>query len=82
MDIAVTGTTSNIWSLVDLLGRPLGRIIEERGKGFIIEPDGRGRELMARVNSGAHPSLNEALAEIEKHLHGTCQLTNSDEGPR
>src|SRR4051794_22829566 len=48
----------------DLLGRPLGRIVEEPGKRFIIEPDERGRELMARVNCGAHASLNAALTAI------------------
>ena len=51
MDIAVTRRGRNVWGLADLLGRPLGRIIEEPGKRFIIEPDERGRELMARVNS-------------------------------
>jgi hypothetical protein len=80
MDIAVTRTGRNTWSLADLLGRPLGRIIlQEPGKRFIIEPDERGRELMARVNCGAHASLNEALTEIANHTHGTCQLAKGAE---
>jgi hypothetical protein len=78
MDINVTRTDWNVWSLADLLGRPLGRIIEEPKKRFMIEPDGRGRELMARVNCGAHASLNEALTAIENHTHGMCQLTEGD----
>ena len=79
MDIAVTRTTSSIWSLVDLLGRPLGRIIEEPGRRFIIEPNERGKDTLADVVRGPHPSLEEALSAIEKHTHGTCQLTKGDE---
>ena len=78
MDITVTRIPKrtpwdkDAWTLTDLLGRPFGRITKHPSGTFIIESDGRGRELMARVNCGPHTSLDEALTEIEKHTHGTC----------
>jgi len=78
MDITVTRTSSNVWSLVDLLGRPLGRVIEEPGKRFTVEADERGK-AMADVVWRSYPSLDEALSAIEKHTRGTCQLTKDDE---
>ena len=63
MDIAVTRTAWNIWALADLLGRPLGRIVEHPGKHFIIEPTERGRELLPDAKPGPHQSLDDALTE-------------------
>ena len=62
----------NAWDLTDLLGRSLGRITEEPGRQFFIDPSERGRQLMARLAPGPHPSLDAALAEIEKRTHGVC----------
>jgi len=78
MDITVTRTTSTVWSLVDLLGRPLGRIIEEPGTRFAIEATERGK-ASANLVLGSYPSLDEALSAIEKHARGTCRLAKGDE---
>jgi hypothetical protein len=80
MDITVTPTperppwVQNAWTLTDLLGRPLGSILEEPGSRFFIDPEGRGAALMAKVDRGPHPSLEEALTAIEKHAPCTCRL--------
>ena len=60
------------WDLTDLLGRPLGCIMEVAGGRFFIDPNKRGHILMPHANLGPHASLNEALTEIEKHTHGVC----------
>ena len=80
MDVIVTPATErppwvrNAWTLADLLGRPVGRIREERGPQFFIDPDGRRRDLMAKLSTGPHASLDAALKEIEKCTHGVCRL--------
>ena len=55
MDITVTraGDCRNAWTLTDLLGRPMGRITDARGPGFIIDPDERAPYIMASVPLGA-----------------------------
>ena len=77
MDITVMRTADGrrAWTLTDLLGRPLGRITQARGPGFIIEPHERAYVLMAKVPSGPFASLEDALRALEKHLHGACHLT-------
>jgi hypothetical protein len=76
MDITVTRAADcrRAWTLTDLLGRPLGSILEEPGRRFFIDPEGRGAALMAKVDRGPHPSLEEALTAIEKHAPCTCRL--------
>ena len=80
MDVAVTLTperppwVQNAWTLTDLLGRRLGSVLEEPGSRFFIDPEGRGAALMAKVDRGPHPSLEEALTAIEKHARCTCRL--------
>ena len=80
MDIAVTRAGANVWTLVDLLGRPLGRIVKNPGERFLIEPNERGQKAMASAARELHGSLDGALTAIERHTHGTCQLTKDDEG--
>jgi hypothetical protein len=63
----------NLWDLADLLGRPLGCIIEDRDRQLYIDLNQRGRALMPKGNLGPHASLDEALTEIEKHTHGVCR---------
>ena len=77
MDVTVTRAAGcrRAWTLTDLLGRPLGRIAQARGPGFIIEPHERAYVLMAKVPSGPFASLEDALRAIEKHLHGACHLS-------
>jgi len=74
MDITVTRAAGDwrAWTLTDLLGRPMGRIIGTRGPGFVIEPDERAPHIMNKVPLGPFASLEEALSAIEKHLHGVC----------
>jgi hypothetical protein len=64
----------NAWTFTDLLGRPLGRITEELGRQFFIEPNERGHILMPKANLGPHASLDVALAEIEKRAHGVATI--------
>jgi hypothetical protein len=80
MDVTVTRAPGGemAWDLTDLLGRPLGRVTEEPGPRFFIDPSGRGRTLMARFAPGPHASLDDALAEIEKHTHGVCRRASEE----
>ena len=76
MDIAVRRAGRNMWDLADLLGRPLGRVVEEPGNRFIIEPYERGRDLLARARPGPHSFLDDALTEIKQHARGACHLSS------
>jgi hypothetical protein len=67
----------NEWSLEDLLGRCMGRIIEDPPKHFTIHPDGGAVETMAALKQGPYASLDAALTEIETHTRGVCRM---DEG--
>ena len=81
MDVMVRPTSTrgkNTWVLTDLLGRSLGQIAEVSGPQFFIDLSQRGRELMARLAPGPHPSLDAALAEIEKHTHGIATIALED----
>jgi hypothetical protein len=84
MDVIVTRAAKrdvwgrNTWTLADLLGRPVGRIREERGPQFFIDPNERGHSLMPRASPGPHASLEEALTEIEKHTHGVCHCAREE----
>ncbi len=56
MDITVKpveGQTA--WSLVDLLGRSMGRIVEDPSKNFTIHPEGVVRETMNGMSDGPSP---------------------------
>jgi hypothetical protein len=52
------------WSLEDLLGRCMGRIIEDPPKHFTIHADVRAMEPMAGLKHGPFASLDAALTEI------------------
>ena len=83
MDVTVTRAADDrtAWTLADLLGRPMGRITRHPSHQFIIELDERVRSVMTKVTPGPHPSLDAALAEIEKHTHGVCRRApEEDEG--
>ena len=62
------------WSLIDLLGRPMGRITEDPPKHFTIYPDGKTTETMAGLSPGPFASLDLALSEIETATRGVCRL--------
>jgi hypothetical protein len=62
------------WSLEDLLGRCMGRIIEDPPKHFTIHADGRAMETMAGLKHGAYASLDAALTDIETRTRGVCRM--------
>jgi hypothetical protein len=45
------------WSLIDLLGRSMGRIVEDAAEHFTIHPDGFARASMNGINDGPFPTL-------------------------
>ena len=49
------------WNLIDLLGRPMGRITEVSAKQFTIHPEGYAVETMASIEHGPFASLDAAL---------------------
>jgi hypothetical protein len=55
------------WSLVDLLGRSMGRILEEPPEHFTIHPVGQAVETMRDLRPGPYASLDAALSKIETH---------------
>ncbi len=69
----VQPTTSTTWSLTDLLGRSLGTI-EGAGEAFKIHAKGFALETMDGISTGPFASLDDALAEIEKHTRGACRM--------
>jgi hypothetical protein len=74
MDVIVTpAQEADAWTLTDLLGRPMGQIVEEEAQQFFIDPAGLAIGTLQGIAAGPHPSLDAALAEIEKHTHGVCQ---------
>ena len=75
MDVIVTpaGEEGNAWNLTDLLGRSMGQIVEEEPKQFFIDPAGLAIGTLQGIAPGPHPSLDAALAEIEKHTRGVCR---------
>jgi hypothetical protein len=77
MDVVVTpAPEGGGWTLTDLLGRSMGRVAERVPGTFVIEPDGQAVGTMADIRSGPHPSLDAALAEIEKHTRGICRRSD------
>ena len=82
MDVIVTPTADGtVWSLTDLLGRPMGHIVETSIKQFTIHPAGHALETIAGIEHGSFASLDDALAEIEKHTRGVCRRNPGDDQP-
>ena len=79
IDITVTQAADcrRAWTLTDLLGRPMGRITEARGPGFMIDADKCALDIMAAIPPGPYLSLDDALRAVERHLRGVCHLTPS-----
>jgi hypothetical protein len=59
--------------MTDLLGRAMGRVVEEPPGTFRIEAAGQARETMKAMKHGPFPTLDAALAEIERFTRGTCR---------
>lgn len=72
MDVIVSQSEQGAWTLTDLLGRPMGTIVDET-TGFYISPAGEALKTMELVKRGPHPSLDAALAEIETRTRGLCR---------
>lgn len=73
MDVIVAPESDgDAWSLTDLLGRPMGRIVKKE-TWFTVDPAGGALETMAGMDVGPFVSLDAALAEIEKHTRGVCR---------
>lgn len=76
MDVVVTPVGSNrtTWSLKDRLGRQLGA----------IEQDGEALFQILAATGGlssvplTHPTLDDAMTAIAKHMHGACTLDSQD----
>jgi hypothetical protein len=60
--------------LVDLLGRSMGRIVEEPSQRFTIHAVGQAVETMRDLFPGPYASLDAALTEIETHTRGVCRM--------
>lgn len=73
MDITVRWVSEESWSLTDLLNRSMGRVVLVEDKGFMIVPEGHAVETMTGMAVGPHPTLDAALATIERHTRGTCR---------
>lgn len=74
MDIDVTPKPDEAaWLLTDLLGRAMGRVVEEAADAFRIHPAGQALQTMASMKHGPFKTLDEALAEIERFTRGTCR---------
>ena len=75
MDVIVTRTAygRKAWTLADLLGRPMGHIMEARGPGFTIFPAERVHHVLGKMPVGPFASLNDTLRAVEKRTHGLCR---------
>jgi hypothetical protein len=75
VDITVKRTEGETaWNLVDLLGRSMGRIVEDSPESFSIHPDGFARETMNGMRDWPYASLDAALRGIETFTRGVCRL--------
>jgi hypothetical protein len=82
LDVVVTPIVDRkAWNLTDLLGRPMGRITEASAQQFTIDPEGHAVETMAGIEHGPFPSLDAALAAIEKHTRGVCRRNPGEDQP-
>ena len=74
LDTILTATPDGeMWILTDLLGRTVGGISREPDGKFQIRPGSPLLIPMAVVAQGPFRSLDDALAEIEKHTQGQCR---------
>ena len=81
MDLSVKPAgNGTAWELADLLGRPMGKITQTAANEFTIQPEGHALTTMVGIRLGPHASLDDALAEIEKHTRGVCRRDPGEDG--
>lgn len=81
MDITVSQRPDDAaWLLTDLLGRPMGVITEKPAGVFSLVAAGQALETMRDMRHGPFPSLDAALAEIERFTRGTCRRVARADG--
>ena len=69
LDINVTEVADSEWVMKDLLGRPLGRIVELENGQFVIEPG----PALPIPSDRTHPTLDGALRSIEQQTKNVCR---------
>jgi hypothetical protein len=79
VDITVTPGEGGVWHLTDLLGRSMGHIRRTPPGSFVIGPAGQALETMFGMDIGPFQTLDQALAEIERHTRGVCRLVTHDD---
>jgi hypothetical protein len=78
MDVVLTptGSTGDMWSLKDRLGRSLGKIMKPKNSNdFQITPE--PNSALAGIKTG-YASLGDAMSAIAKMTSGTCTLDSQD----
>lgn len=74
MDLIVdAGPREGTWTLVDLLGRTMGVIVEEAPQTVFVRPAGKAIATMKSMRAGPFNALDQALAAIEIHTRGVCR---------
>ena len=73
MDLIVSRTDTGVWALTDLLDRTMGLVVLGEAGSYVIEPAGPAIEAMKGLRPGPYPSLDEALAAIERLTRGVCR---------
>lgn len=81
MDITVTQSPDDtVWLLSDLLGRPMGEITQNPEGEFRFAGAGQALETMKAMKHGPFPSLDAALAEIERFTRSACRRASVKHG--
>lgn len=67
--------------MTDLLGRAMGHVTEEPAGSFRIAAAGLALETMKTMKHGPFPSLDAALAEIERFTRSPCRRVAGEPEP-
>jgi hypothetical protein len=76
MDIIVKQSNSTTWVMIDLLGRPMGEVVEQPKGEFTIAPCGSAIGTTSGLKLSSFSSLDAALAEVERHTRGRCRMVS------
>lgn len=78
MDIMVTWEDAR-WILTDLLGRAMGSIVQGPDAKYSIHAEGHAKDTFHGLKAEGYYSLDEALADIERHTRGVCRRVGGAE---